>query len=355
MLWIIAVLLFVVAVAYFFTPQNKKTDESSSEDTYDEPETAYVPQPNESNYYQQQKTPPSSETIAPATTTPVMPVLTSASSSLTESNAPATSSGLFEINAKGDTGSEKIIVTIDGIRYPEQGAYTLSKNLEKILVDTPRRVDLANVTIKDMSPARDANGVDTNIRIASIYVNGSNENMRSRLYQGGNRQDYISIGLWFWGGELTFQSAETGLDPSAQSNSTVPSTSGLIEIVAKGDVGNEQIRVMVDGMTYPSPAGALNDDGTVSAGTYTIPTGGTKILVKTPRRVDLANVIIKYTNDAKDPGTQKDRNVRVSSIVINGDGQDMRARLFKVGLDSARLASLRGGGGMFWGGDYTFV
>lgn len=349
MLWIISVLLLLVAVAYFFTSRNKNTNESPSEDTY-EPQTEYVPRPNEPNYYQQQKT-PTSETIAPATTTPDMPVLTS----VPVTSSTSSSTGLFEINAKGDTGSEKIIVTIDGIRYPEQGTYTLSKNLEKIIVETPRQVDLANVTLKDMSPPRDINGVDTNIRIASIYVNGSNENMRSRLYQGGNKQDYISNGLWFWGGELSFQSAETGLDPSAQGNSTVPSTSGVIEIVAKGDVGNEQIRVVVDGMSYPSPAGALNENGTVSSGAYVIPTGGTRIVVKTPRRVDLANVIIKYINDAIDPDTQKDRNVRVQSIVINGDGQDVRARLFKVGLDDARLASLRGKGGMFWGGDYTFV
>ncbi len=353
MLSIIAavLLLLVIVIAYFATRKKPETTTIEQEESAPTP-APYVPQPNEPNYYQQQAPAPA-ETIAPAATTPEMPVLTAPV--VVAAPTAVSNTGFFEINLKGDTGSEKITVTIDGIRYPEQGAYTLSKNVEKINIETPRKVDLGNVIIKDVSPARDANGVDTNIRVASIYVNGSNENMRSRLYQGGQRQDYISNGLLFWGGEFTFQSPnETSLDPSVQANTTLPSTSGTIEIIAKGDVGNEQLRVVVDGLTYPSPSGALNEDGTPSIGAYVTTSEGTKILVKTPRRVDLSNVIIKFVNDAIDPATQKDRNVRVQSIVINGDGQDVRPRLFRVGLDETRLKSMRAGG-FFWGGDYTFV
>ncbi len=355
MYWIIAVIFILVALVAYFATQKTTTEAEAEQDEHvQEEKTAspYVPQPNEMNYYQQQQQKQADEVVAPAATTPEMPVLTSAS---VADAPPVSNTGMFEITAKGDTGAEKITVTIDGIRYPEQGAYTLSKNLEKIRVETPRKVDLANVVLKDVSPARDANGADTNIRIASIYINGTNENVRSRLYQGGLRQDHIGNGLWFWGGELTFQSENTGLDPSTQANATLPSSIGTIEIVAKGDVGNEQLRVVVDGLTYPAPAGTLNEDGTVGTGAYIIPTEGTKVLVTTPRRVDLSNVVIKFVNDATDPATQKDRNVRVSSIVINGDGQDVRQRLFRVGLDETRLKNLRSGGGLFWGGDYTFV
>lgn len=358
MLWIIAVIILLLAVVAYFATQKKTETTVEQEPSKSEesepyvPPQPYVPQPSEPNYYQQSAAPAAPAVVAPAETTPQMPVLTAPVAPV----APISNTGLFEINAKGDTGSEKITVTIDGIRYPEQGTYILPKNLEKIYIETPRKVDLANVIIKDESPARDANGVDTNIRVASIYVNGSKENMRSRLYQSGQKQDYISNGLLFWGGEFTFQSeSNNGLDPSAQANSTLPSNTGTIEIVAKGDVGNEQIRLVVDGMTYPSPGGALNEDGTPSIGAYVIPLEGAKFTINTPRRVDLSNVIIKFVNDGIDPATQKDKNVRVKSIVINGDGQDVRPRLFRVGLDEARLTGLRTNGGFFWGGDYTFV
>lgn len=345
MLWILAVLLFIAVLAFFATQKKHK---KAIEKTIIHPElTPYVPIPNEDNYYKQ-----AAASVAPAAPIASVASVASAAAPVT----PVLNTGSIEIMAKGDTGSETIIVTIDGIRYPGQGAYTLSKNVEKIHIETPRLVDLANVIIKDTSPGRDANGVDTNIRVAAIYVNGSKENIRNRLYQGGQKQDYISNGLLYWGGEFTFQPKEAGLDPSAQANSTLPSsTSGTIEIIAKGDVGNEQLRVVVDGMIYPAPIGALNEDGTSSISAYVIPAEGTKIVVKTPRRVDLSNVIIKFVNDAMDPVTNKDRNVRVQSIVINGDGLDVRSRLFKTGLDDARLTGLRTNGSFFWGGDYTFM
>jgi hypothetical protein len=352
MLWIIiAVIILLIAVAYFATRKNPEAVATEEEVEIHTPSQPVIPSPSEPNFYQQSAP---AATIAPATTTPEMPVLTAPV-------APAdvvVDKGLFEINLKGDTGSEKMVVTIDGIRYPsQQDTYVLTKELQKIRIETPRKVDLSNVSLKDMSPARDANGGDTNIRVASIYVNGSNENVRSRLFQNGadaTKLNHISNGLWYWGGELTFASPTTVLDPSAQANTTLPSTTGTIEITAKGDVGNEQIRVVVDGLTYPSPAGVLNEDGTPSIGAYVTPFEGAKILVRTPRRVDLSNVTIKFVNDAIDPDTKKDRNVRVSSIIINGDGQDVRPRLFRVGLDETRLKSLRAGG-FFWGGDYTFV
>ncbi len=317
MLWVVVVILILLTIAYFAT---KKKKEQS-----DEPAPASNPAIPE----------PPNQTIVPAPT----------------SN---TVGGLFEIALKGDTGAEKMVVTIDGIRYPKQEAFNLTKDIQKIRIETPSKVNLANVTLKDISPTRDTNGVDTNIRIASIYVNGSNENMRSRLYQGSDKQAYISNGLWFWGGELTFQTEPTGLDPSTQANSTLPSVTGTIEIEAKGDVGNEQLRVLVDGFIYPAPGGTLNEDGTFAPGVYVIPAEGTKIVVKTPRLVDLTKVTIQFVNDAIDPVAQKDRNVRVSSIIINGDGQDVRPRLFRSGLDATRLTNLRNGG-FFWSGDYTFV
>ena len=323
MLWVVVVvILILLTIAYFAT---KKKEE--------QPKSA-VPEPsNQSAPSSNPAVPePPKQTIVPAPT----------------SN---TVGGLFEITLKGDTGAEKIVVTIDGIRYD---AFNLTKDIQKIRIETPSKVNLANVTLKDISPTRDTSGTDTNIRIASIYVNGSNENMRSRLYQGGDKQTYISNGLWFWGGELTFQMEPTGLDPSTQANSTLPSIPGTIEIDAKGDVGNEQLRVLVDGFIYPAPGGTLNEDGTFAPGVYVIPVEGTKILVKTPRLVDLTKVTIQFVNDGADPVTQKDRNVRVSSIIINGDGQDVRPRLFRSGLDETRLTNLRNGG-FFWSGDYTFV
>ena len=270
------------------------------------------------------------------------------------SNVAVLGTGSFEIVAKGDTGSEVIDVLVDGVKYPAEGSFQLSKDLTRIRFETPRRVDVSNVILRDRSSARDPEGVDTNIRVQSIVVNDNGENVRSRLYQAGRDPNYISNGLLFWGGEFTFISQAT--DPSTQANSTLPVSSnmGTIEIVAKGDVGNEEFRVTVDGLIYPHVAGTILDDGTVSKGVFVVPTETTRYLIQTPRRVDLANVVIRTTNDTTDPATGKDRNVRVQSIVINGDGVDVRSRLFRAGMDDTRLSSIRQGN-LFWGGDYTFV
>lgn len=351
MWWILAVLLIIVGIAYFAPMlKNTTTTTTTAVDNNPVPEQpqAYVPKPNEDNYYKQQAAPPTPPT-------PAAPAAPAASPEPSSPKTPEPDRGVFEIVAKGDTGAEKIIVTIDGMKY---GTYALSKSVERIRVDTPRRVDLANVVIKDVSPTRDENGADTNIRVAAIYVNGSNENMRTRLYQAGRDPSYIRNGLLFWGGEYTFHSQDgenKQLDPSAQSNTTLPSVTGTIEITAKGDVGNEQFRVVVDGLTYPAPAGTLNEDGTIATGTYVTPVENTKFVIKTPRRVEISNVTIKFINDATDPTTNKDRNIRIQSITINGESQDQRPRLFRTGLDEARLNNLRTNGGLFWGGDYTFV
>lgn len=362
-MWILIAFVFLVLVgiAYFATRSKVQT---VVEIAIPEPNGsgAYVPKPYDAN-----------TTIPPATTTPEMPSLieskptsvvitdeaaqNDSSTNLTVppgSNVAVLGTGSFEIVAKGDTGSEVIDVLIDGVKYPAEGSFQLSKELSKIRFDTPRRVDVSNVILRDRSGARDENGADTNIRVQSIVVNDNGENIRSHLFQAGRDPNYISNGLLFWGGEFTFISQSA--DPSAQANSTLPVSSnmGTIEIVAKGDVGNEEFRVSVDGLIYPPIAGTVLDDGTVSTGVFMVPTSSTRFLIKTPRRVDLANVMVRTTNDAIDPATGKDRNVRVQSIMMNGDGVDVRPRLFRVGVDDTRLSSIRQGN-LFWGGDYTFV
>lgn len=356
-------LVVLVGLAYFAT-RPKVSNPVEEADVTPEPNSgAYVPKPYDAN-----------TTIPPATTTPEMQSLVESkptavlrtdeaaqaqgsSTNLTVppgSNVAVLGTGSFEIVAKGDTGSEVIDVLVDGVKYPAEGSFQLSKDLTRIRFETPRRVDLSNVILRDRSSARDPAGVDTNIRVQSIVVNDNGENVRSRLFQAGRDPNYISNGLLFWGGEFTFMNQTT--EPSSQANSTLPVSSGMgtIEIVAKGDVGNEEFRVTVDGLMYPQVAGTLLEDGTISNGVYVVPQEVTRFLIKTPRRVDLANVLIRTTNDAIDSATGKDRNVRVQSIVINGDGVDVRPRLFRTGMDDARLSSIRQGN-LFWGGDYTFI
>lgn len=363
-MWIYVVLLFLLtlaAYAYFTSQQSSTTSTPIKEEQE-------IPDPSGSGEYVNPK--PYESYVPPSTTTPEMPSLaereTPSSSTttgvvVTEDTVPTGSNlavlgkGWFEIVAKGDTGSEKIDVLIDGLKYPPEGTFQLSKEMTKIRFETPRRVDLSNVVLRDRSASRDANGADTNIRVQSIIVNDNGVNVRSRLYQAGRDPNFISNGLLFWGGEFTFVSEP--VDPSAQANSTLPVVSsgmGAIEIVAKGDVGNEEFRVVVDGLMYPPVAGAILEDGSISRGVYVVPTTPTRFFIQTPRRVDLANVTIRTTNDAIDPVTGKDRNVRVQSIVINGDGVDVRPRLFRTGMDETRLASVRQGN-LFWGGDYTFL
>ncbi len=367
-MWIFIVLFLLTLVILAFVGKPVKIGPSDENDVdideenvpkpYDGNTTIpYVPKPYEGN-----------STIPPATTTPEMPSLidTKQSTSATDeamhtpmavpvgSNVAVLGPGSFEIVAKGDTGSEVFDVLVDGVKYPAEGTFKLSKDLTSIRFETPRRVDLSNVILRDRSPSRDARNVDTNIRVQRIVVNDNGENVRSRLFQPGRDPNFISNGLLFWGGEYTFISQTS--DPSKQGNATLPATSGMgtIEIVAKGDVGNEEFVVLVDGLSYPAPAGTLLDDGTISTGKYKLSTEKQQFVIKTPRRVDLSNVIIQFTNDAIDPVTNKDRNIRADLITINGDGVDMRSRLYRTGLDEGRMANLRKGL-LLWGGNYTFV
>lgn len=355
-MWIfVALFLLSLAALAYFATRPKATPAAVENQKIPEPNGsgAYVPKPYDAK-----------ATIPPATTTPEMPLLSERDKPTADaptghavppgSNLAVLGTGSFEILAKGDTGSEVIDVLIDGVKYPAEGSFKLSKDLTKIRVETPRRVDLANVTLRDRSPGRDAAGADTNIRVQSIVVNDNGENVRSRLFQAGRDPNFISNGLLFWGGDFTFASPTA--EPSSQMNSTLPVESGMgaIEIWAKGDVGNEEFRVSVDGLMYPPVAGSLMEDGSVSRGVYVVPTSSTRFVIKTPRRVDLANVVIRMTNDAIDPATGKDRNVRVQKLTINGDDVDLRSRLFRAGMDDTRLASIRQGN-LFWGGNYTFV
>jgi len=360
-MWIFVALflLILIGLAYVATTTRTKAATTGASENADPSGRPYVPAPFEQSV------------IPPAETTPPMPSLvserTSSGSTMDEaalakdssvnltvppgSNVAVLGTGSFEIVAKGDTGSELIDVIIDGVKYPDT---SLGTSLTRIRFETPRRVDLSNVILRDRSSPSPSANVDTNIRVQSIVVNDNGENVRSRLFQAGRDPNFISNGLLFWGGDFTFISQTA--EPSAQANSTLPVSSGTgtIEIIAQGDVGNEEFRVTVDGLMYPAVSGTILDDGTVSKGVYVVSKDVSRLVIQTPRRVDLANVTIRYTNDAIDPATGTDRNIRLQSIVINGDGVDVRPRLFRAGLDDARLSLLRQGV-MAWGGDYTFV
>ncbi len=253
--------------------------------------------------------------------------------------------GQFEMNVKGYTGAERLCVVIDGVTYPNKEGYEIGTGVTNISIGTDSLVDLSKVKLIDVSPTKDADGSDTNIRVQSIYINKNvNENMRKFLYKDKFTDfNYVSNGLLFFGGEYTFKS-ESPLDAPVG----YTGDPGSIEILARGDSGSEEIRVLVGDVTYPAPYGTLNEDGTVSNGAYKLTAKEGRLFIRLPQVVDFSKVQIHFWNKTVDPDTLLDRNVRVRSIILNGDGVNIRSRLMQLGKDTNYLLY----GSLIWGGYY---
>jgi hypothetical protein len=82
---------------------------------------------------------------------------------------------------------------------------------------------------------------------------------------------------------------------------------GAFEFTASGETGDETLTLVIDGLRYP----------------YQLKTRSEKIRVVTPRRVDLANVLIR-TN------VGNGKKIRFGPIFINDSNVDVRDKLFQV-------------------------
>lgn len=118
---------------------------------------------------------------------------------------------------------------------------------------------------------------------------------------------------------------------------------GTIEISASGDTGEEEFYITIDGTRYPSASTTFKVSKNPSVFTF-----------NTPNIIDTNKITITYTNDGMSPTQNKDRNIRVQSIKVNRNNNDIKKYLTKSGLDQTRLNTLRTGV-LAWRGDYNFT
>ncbi len=119
-----------------------------------------------------------------------------------------TSTGSIDISAKGDTGEEEFVVDINGVMYPSGNKYKVSKNSQVFKITTNEPIDLTKVKINFTNDGNNSSGIDKNIRIDYIYVNGSNIDMKNYLDKSGlssNSLDMVKKGILAWGGIYTFK------------------------------------------------------------------------------------------------------------------------------------------------------
>ncbi len=312
--------------------------------------------------------------------------------------------GTIEISAFGDTGEEEFYIKIDGTRYPSATTtYKLSKNPSVITFNTPNIIDTNKITITytndGMSPTQNK---DRNIRVQSIKVNRNNNDIKKYLTKSGldqTRLNTVRTGILAWGGDYNFvdivkveqeeanilakqkayveeesrlllarqkayaeeeanilarQKASTeeevrqkarieeARQKALEEERRIATNSGLLEISASGDIGEEEFIVMIDGVRYPS-----------NIETYKLSNKPNVYKVSVPKLIDLNKVVIKLI-DGGFNNSGKDKNMRVNYIYLNKVNKDIRNLLTKVGLDNPRIDNLRKGA-FAWTGDYTFI
>ena len=211
--------------------------------------------------------------------------------------APAANGSQITIAAAGETGSETMQLLIGGqvvatyANVPIAGAtYTFRAQ---------RTVGAGEVRIAFVNDRYDPqNGIDYNLRVDKITIDGRNfETEAASVFSTGTWQPGDAFGPGYGRGEWLhgngyFQYA----DPVSGSSS--------LSIYVRGQTGNEQMQLLIDGQAV-----ATYDNISTAGGIYTW---------TSPAHIDARQVRVAFTNDRWDPANGIDYNLIVDKIVLDG-------------------------------------
>ena len=199
-----------------------------------------------------------------------------------------------QIFAAGDLGGEQFALQIDG-QTVEQ--FTVSQDFATFDFQTQQPVTADQVRIEFLNDQFDpANGIDSNLIVDAIEIDGVRFEAESPfVFSTGTFLEADGITPGFGRGDVLnangfFQFSNEG-------------GSSLIEVSARGDVGNEQFNVIVDGQT---------------AGTFTASTQQQSFFVGAAPGATAGDVRIEFLNDQFDPSIGLDANLTVDFINVAG-------------------------------------
>jgi len=200
-----------------------------------------------------------------------------------------------QIFAAGDLGGEQFALQIDG-QTVEQ--FTVSQELSTFDFQTDQPVSADQIRIEFLNDQFDPeNGIDSNLRVEAIQIDGVRfETDSPSVFSTGTFLNEDGITPGFGRGDVLnangfFQFSNEGASDS------------LIEVSARGDVGNEQFNVIVDGQT---------------AGTFTASTQQQSFFVGAAAGTTAGDVRIEFLNDQFDPSAGLDSNLTVDFINVGG-------------------------------------
>ena len=213
-----------------------------------------------------------------------------------------------QIFAAGDLGGEQFALQIDG-QTVEQ--FTVGQQLSAFDFQADQPITASQVRIQFLNDQFDpANGIDANLIVDAIEIDGVRfETESSSVFSTGTFNEADGITPGFGRGEVLnangfFQFADSG-------------GSSLLEVSARGDVGNEQVNVVV---------------GDEIAGTFTARTEQGSFFVSVDPGTTAGDVRIEFLNDQFDPSIGLDANLIVDFISIGGETfQTEDASVFSTG------------------------
>ena len=200
-----------------------------------------------------------------------------------------------QIFAAGDLGGEEFALQIDGQTVQQ---FTATQELSAFEFQTDQPITAGQVSIAFLNDQFDpTNGIDANLTVDAIEIDGVRfETEDPSVFSTGTFTDADGIVPGFGRGETLHTN---GFFQFADSSS-----SGLLEISARGDVGGEQFNVLVAGETV---------------GTFTASTEQQSFFVDAAPGTTAGDVRIEFINDQFDPSIGLDSNLTVDFISIDGE------------------------------------
>ncbi len=195
-----------------------------------------------------------------------------------------------QIFAAGDLGNEQFALQIDGETVQE---FTASTELSTFDFSTTENITADQVRIQFLNDQFDPQaGIDANLRVDAVVIEGVRfETETANVFSTGT---YTADGLapGFGRGEVLHTN---GYFQFANNNPQ-------LEISARGDLGNEQFRVIVGG----------EELGTFTASEYQ-----QSFFVDVPQGTTSGDVRIEFINDFYDPANGVDANLTIDFIRID--------------------------------------
>ncbi|TWT87772.1 Quinoprotein glucose dehydrogenase B precursor [Neorhodopirellula pilleata] len=211
------------------------------------------------------------------------------------------------IRAAGTTGLEQMQLEVDGVivqTWNNIGGNANQRQFQTYTYNGAPDATLGDVRVRFINDFADrANGIDRNLRIDSITVNGSTR----------QSEDPTTFGTGTWlntdGIAPGFRESEWIHTNGYFQYADLNNAGSRFEIYAAGYEGSEQMELWIDGVQ----ASVWND-----IGGNAITRDFVRYNFTADRQVDIGDVEIRFTNDLVLNSGQTDRNLRVDRIVVDG-------------------------------------